>query len=155
MNIKKFASTKFNDRIEAVAVPDLADFFKEGEIAEIKVRGLTAEELMTVGNAPEREKTLCALVDAMSAGGKDAASAAAEALGISGKKSDPDFIRKLTILTLGSVDPIFDRPAAVHLATNYATIFLALTTKILELTGMHRQPGKQKGSGKTNESEPA
>lgn len=152
MNIKTFTATKYSDRTAVVPAPGLAEFFKKGESPELIVRGLTAEETLIANEAATRDAQISALSEALAAGNKDAASEVAKALGLSGKQTPAQYSRFLSLVILGSVEPKFDRPAAIHLAKNYPTLFLTLATKILELTGLNRVPGKRPGSGETSES---
>lgn len=154
MDIRKFNRTKFIDREDVVPALELAEFFKDGEKPELVVRGLTSEEALIVNESAQKTAQLAALVESLANGNTDAAAMVTEALGVTGKNTPVEHSRRLAILEAGSVNPKFDRQGALQLSTNFPTIFLAATTKILELTGMGRMQGKPKGSGKTQESEP-
>ncbi|PLX93461.1 MAG: hypothetical protein C0621_07450 [Desulfuromonas sp.] len=149
MDIKRFNSTKFTDRTDTMKVPELAPFFPEGAEPVLILRGITGEQALTANEAADRSSKLIALAEKLSGGNQEAATAVAEALGVAGKQTPAEFSRRVELLLAGSVTPVFDRQSALKLAMNYPTVFLAATTKILNLTGMGRVPGKPQGSGET------
>ncbi len=149
MDLKAFNSAKFSDRTEDLPVPGLTAFFADGETPVITLRGLTAEEALAANEAADRTGKVMAIAEKLSGNDREAAAAVAEALGISGNQTPPEFSRRLDILEKGSVSPKFDRKSALQLAKNFPTVFLSATTKILHLTGMGRVPGKPQGSGET------
>lgn len=152
-DMRKFATTKHSHRTATVAVPHLAPFFAEGVALELQVRGLSGEEVLAVNEAAQRGEQLAALADALAAGSPEAAAKVAEVLGVGDRGEVPvEYSRRLAILEAGCIAPCFNRPEAIHLANNYPTYFLEATTKILELTGLHRIPGKPSGSGETHAS---
>ncbi len=59
----RFMKEKFLHRIEDVPVPDLKDFFPEGEEPVWKVRGLTGQEMGRMMEAPSRVKNYAALLE--------------------------------------------------------------------------------------------
>lgn len=148
---KKFDQAKFIDRTEAVPVPNLKAFYKEGEAPVWVVRGLSGEEWARANEAATKKENLLSYVEAVAAGGKEQAAAIKEILGISGE-TPAELCKRLDMFVAGSVDPKIDRPFAVKMAKNYPMEFYTLTNKIMSLTGMGREPGKPKGSGKTQES---
>lgn len=154
MNINEFKKSKYTDRIDAVPAPGLEPFFAKGKKPELIVRGLTGEEGLRANYAADRTPELAELIGALAAGSPAAGKKLGELLGIDSEEPPPEYSRRLAILQMASVNPKFDRDAAIHLAKNYPNLFLSATTKILKLTGLNRVPGKRKGSGEMNESEP-
>ena len=57
-DIKRFEKVKFDDRTEAVSVPDLKEWFGEGEAPEIIVRGLTGPEIARANEAAAKNKNM-------------------------------------------------------------------------------------------------
>ena len=80
-------------------------------------------------------------------GSKDKVDAVKEALGLSGKAPD-DWVRRITILMLGSVDPPIERSDAVKLGEVFAVTFSRLTDQIQVLTGQGKL-GESSASGAT------
>lgn len=149
---KRFMKTKFTPRIAEVPVPDLHEFFKEGEKAIWKVRGLTGQELGAANEAADRNKNVAALLEALvSAEAKEKAQAVKDILGVGGK-TPQDIAKRLEHLRLGSVDPHCPLDMAVRLCEAYPIEFFTLTNKVMELTGRGQLPGKQPPSGGTPKS---
>ena len=149
---KMFLKEKFKHRTATVPVPDLAQFFGEGFPAEWKVRGLTGQEVGRTQEAPTRIKNAQALLDSIVSG--DASDKAEAIKGILGWSSDTpdDVAKRIEILSIGSVDPSCTQELAVRLCETFPIEFYQITNKINELTGLGQVPGKQKPSGKTQES---
>lgn len=152
MDLNRFANATFVQREASIPVPELAEWFAEGEEQVWVVRGLTAAELgRAQQSASTREATLAALVNAM-AGEGDKASEIRKAMGLSDENVPEDVSRRIEMLVAGSVNPKLSqdqRDVAVKLAEAYPTTFYALTNKITNLTGQGAEPGKRKPSGKT------
>jgi hypothetical protein len=148
-DIQQFQGANFKDRIEEIKVDELKSFFGKKDPPIWKVRGLTGEELAFARDAEERVRNIEALVEGLVAkNAKAKVKAIKDELGLSDDKAPMDYIRRLEMLTYGSVDPKIDKPTCVKLAANFPTTFYQLTNKILELTGLGRL-GESNGSGTT------
>jgi hypothetical protein len=151
----RFLSAGLALRTRKVPVPDLAEFFGDGE-PEWLVRGLNANELCRSNEAKSRhglERSLAAAL-ANSVHGEKVA-AIQEALGRSGS-TEADFARRIEILAAGSVEPECSVEMAVKLGETFPVPFFALTNAILELTGQGSEVEKKPPtSGETPESSPA
>ena len=152
---KKFLKTKFAPRTEEVPVPDLASFFPEGAKPIWKVRGLTGHELGRAAEASDRNKTISAILEGLTAeAAKEKAEALKDLLGIGGK-TPADIAKRLEHITIASMDPVCTRDLAVRICEVFPVEFYMITNKIMELTGRGQMPGKQPPSGVTEKSEPA
>jgi len=149
-NTKDFMREKFQPRTEAVDVPELKQWFGPNATPVWKVRCLEGEELARVKLAPERDRALLDLTEALaSAVGAERQEALKKVMALSGGDLPEDYVKRLEILILGSVDPVCDRDLAKRIAKVYPAVFSRLTERILQLTGMGYEPGKPKSSGKT------
>jgi hypothetical protein len=152
---KKFLKTKFERRTFPVPVPDLQMFFPEGEEAVWIVRGLTGQELGRADAAADKNKNIAAIVNGLTAdNSKEKAAAIKDLLGIGGDTPEA-IVKRIEHMILASVDPVCTRDMAVKLCETYPVEFLAITNKIVELTGKGQVPGKLPPSGATAESGPA
>lgn len=153
---KLFGKTKFVERTAEIKVPDLKDFFPEGEEPVWKVRGLDANEVAKCNDA---QKTLTAIDATFQA----AAGAVAneeklkemrEKLGIE-VDIHSDILMRRAQLVHGSVLPKIDHESAVKFSRVWPIEFYQVTTEIFRLTGLGQTPGKLKPSGKEKTSKPA
>lgn len=152
---KAFKKAKFEDRTEGVPVPDLAEWFEEGEEAVFVVRGLTGEELARCNEAAQQNKDISAVVEALaSKNSQEKVDGIREMLGVSASVPE-DMAKRLEQFAYGTVDPDMDHEAAVKFAQEYPIEFYQISNKIMELTGQGRQVAKKKSSTKTQESEQA
>ena len=164
---KEFKKTKFAYRTETVPLPDLKQWF-DGP-AEWTVKGLNGNELGRCKEMAERNrKTINAVIETLSkerTEGRDIASQGRDnatrgrdiasqgivevveyMTGLDG--SVPmDIALRIELLIAGSIDPICDTGLAVKLNMAFPTEFQILTKKIMRLTGLGYEPGKQKPSG--------
>jgi hypothetical protein len=152
MDLQKFGSATFIQREASIPVPELDEFFEEGEERVWVVRGLTAAELGRAKQlAQVRPATLDALVSAIAGkGGKGEEIRAA--LGLSDEDVPEDVSRRIEMLVAGSVSPKLtpdDRDVVVKLSEAFPTTFYNLTNQITNLTGAGAETGKRKPSGKT------
>jgi hypothetical protein len=136
-----------------VPVPALKNLFEKNEKPVWIVRGLTGIELAEVREAAQRNLNLEGLIElAASNLPKEKIKAVKEIIGLPGESksegSPDDYVRRLAILRLGSVEPEIEQPLAVKLAANYPVIFSKLTDEIMVLTGQGRL-GEFKASGTT------
>ena len=151
MDLDRFTQAKYSPRTEDVSVPDLAEYFADGEEAVWTVKGLTAIEVAQTKQAYDRTETARALIGAL-ANAPDKIEAVTSALGLTGSDVPQDVSRRIESLMLGSVSPKIDansRDAVVKLAETFPVIFYELTNKVDALTGQGQEPGKPKPSGKT------
>ena len=149
---KKFLKTKFTQRTHPVPVPDLRQFFPEGEEAVWIVRGLTGQELGRADAAADNQKSITALVSGLTSdSSKEKAQAIKDLLGIGGN-TPAAIVKRIEQLIIGSVDPECTRDLAVKLCETYPVEFLTITNKIVELTGQGQIPGKSQPSGATQAS---
>lgn len=152
---KKFQKTKFTARIEGVPVPDLKEFFQEGEAAVWKVRGLTGQEVGRAAEASDRSKTLAAIVEGLTAeASRDRTAAVKGLLGLGGD-TPADIAKRIEHLVIASVDPKCTVDLAVRLCEVFPVEFYEITNRIMLLTGKGQMPGKRQPSGATEESGPA
>jgi hypothetical protein len=151
-NVAKFQKTKFVPVIEEVSVPDLQEFFDEGEKAVWKVRGLTGQEMGRANEIAERNKNISAIVDGLVAGGqKEKTDAIKNMLGLDQLNVPDDIAKRIAYLQYGSVDPVCTEDMAVKLCTVKGIEFYLLTNTIIKLTGVGQTVGKQKPCGETQE----
>lgn len=153
MDLQRFLGSQLCQREAEIAVPELAQWYAEGEEPLWVVRGLTAAELARAREAAERSDSVKALIGAL-AGDGDKAAALRDAMGLNDDEVPADVSRRIEMLAAGSVNPSIgtdNRDAAVRLAETFPVTFYSLTNKIQELTGMGAEPGKRRRSGATPE----
>ena len=138
---QKFLTTQFKKRVQDVDVPELATFFGDDEKVKWVVRGLTGQELATCNAAVERNRNIAAILEGvLSTKPEDLKQAIVK---VSGGPDVPDDVAKrVSMLVLGSTDPVVDESTAVHLCTNYPIEFYQITNVIIKLTGLGFDPGK-------------
>jgi hypothetical protein len=153
-NSGKFGSAKFVPRTERVKVAALQDWFDEGEAPEFEVRGLTAAELAKSNEATDNSEKIKAILEALTTNNKQKTKSAFTSLFGLGEDTPVEVMKRITMLTMGSVEPELDERTVVKLAENYPIEFYQLTNKITELTGLGSVlEGKSQPSGATPESE--
>lgn len=153
-NIKKFETEQYKHRERTIPVPRLAAFFGEGEAAEWIVRGLTAIEIAQVRESKKRAQNIEGIIERLASNVPDEKMAAIkDALGIDAETPD-DYVQRVTMLEIASVNPKVKRPHAVKLAEAAAMDFYRLTDEIMSLTGAGKL-GESSASGTTPESEQA
>lgn len=134
-NLDKFMNTTFVPRESDVELPDLAPWFPEGEKPVFRVRGLNGNELGKVTEAAAKYKTVAAFLDGIMSGVKrEVTDSVRGALGLNDDVPG-DTAQRLEALEIGSVEPKFDRPAAVKFCMAYPVEFKQLTQEIFALTG--------------------
>jgi hypothetical protein len=150
---KQFLKMKFAHRTEDVPVPDLQQFFPEGEEAVWKIRGLTGQELGRVKEAPERHKKMTGILEGLlSSVTKDVVDGVKAVMGSGTADSPDDIVIRMEQLVMGSIEPKCTLDLAVKLCEVSAITFFHLTNKITILTGQGQMPGKPRPSGETTES---
>jgi len=150
---KSFRKATFEDRTESVPVPDLKEWFAEGEEPVFVVRGLTAEELARCNEAVQKNKNISSVVEALhSSNQQEKVQAMREMLGVS--ESVPnELVKRLEQFAIGTVDPDMDHELAVKFAESYPVELYSITNKIMELTGQGRQVKKKQPSKQTQKSD--
>jgi len=152
---KKFLKTKFSTRTADVAVPALKAYFPDGAEPVWRVRGLTGQEVGTARQAAAGRKDLVSIMDGLlGQAGPEKATAIKDMLNLSGDIPE-DVVKRITYLTLGSIDPPGSEELSVSLCENFPVEFYDITNQILSLTGLGKMPGKQEPSGEIKESGPA
>jgi len=146
-DFNKLVNGQFVPREEILTLPDLKEFFLEGEIPEFVVRGLTGHEFGRVQEAVERNKGLSEILDGLtSAIQKEKIEALKASIGLS-EKTPNEIVKRIQLLILGSVNPKFEQDSAVRFCKYFPIEFYQLTNRITELTGQGHIPGKPKPSG--------
>lgn len=146
-DIKKFEEARFEDRIEEVPVPELAEFFGDSKKIVWIVRQLTGEELAIAKEAQGQNRNMESIVEALSGSLEsmnqgEKAQALKEVLGVTSETAPDDYVWRLACLRMGSIDPVIDEALAVKIAITYGNVFYRLTNKILALTGMGKTLGE-------------
>ena len=146
---KRFMKTKFTHREESVPVPDLKDFFEDGEEVAWKVRGLEGTELARAREANQRNAKISAAITGLLAGNEtEVTENIKQIFGLAGEVPADTAIR-MDMLVMGSVDPKIEMDLAVKLCACYPIEFSLLTDKIMVLTGMGKVQGERVGSSPT------
>lgn len=147
---KRFLATQFIPREEDVPVPDLKEFFGDGDKPVWRIRGLDGYELGSVEEVKRRNKQVESILEGiLSAGSKKQAEAIKKLVGNSQDATD-DVAKRLEMLVLSSIDPVCDLDLAIKLLKTFPIEFFDITNKVNILTGKGHVPGKPKPSGKTN-----
>jgi hypothetical protein len=150
-DVEGFQAASFSFREKDIPVPALKKFFGKDEKPVFKIRGLTGEEMFRVRAAVSRAQNIEELVNQIAAGNiKEKVAAAVEAMGLGDGLPD-DFVMRLNILKLGSVDPDLDFEDCKKVADKFPTMFSKLTDEIQVLTGKG-QLGESQPSGATRKS---
>lgn len=134
-NVSGFVQAPWQHRTQEVPVPELKDWFDDGEPAVFVVRSLTANEIARANSASQAHRREAALAEALTAGSKGAiVSAVKEALG-RGQDLDPDIPRRMELVCAGLVAPACDLEMARLLNEHHGVILFNLSNIILGLTG--------------------
>jgi len=141
-DVEKFQQASFAFREEAIPVPELKDFFGEGDEPVWKVRNLTGFEVFVANEAMERNRRRNEIMEGlMSEDRKEVVAAVKELAGYTDKAPD-EYVRRLEVFRMGSMDPKISKEIAVRIADTFSTTFTHLTNRILILTGLGKEPGK-------------
>ena len=146
----KFQRAAFEPRTETVEIPALAEFFGPEEKPEFQVRGLTASELHKAMEAGARNKSVDAVVKAISTS-KDQIAAIRAAIGLSAD-TPGEIAKRIEMMVAGCVTPKVDHAIAAKLAEVCPVEFYDLTNRITNLTGqgssrVKPQPSSQPTQG--------
>jgi hypothetical protein len=150
-DLEKFQTETFKARESEVAVAELAPFFGEGEKAIWRVRGLTGSEVARVKDSVQRAKDVEGLVAKLAGTMRDKIDGVMTAFGLNVGDESDDYVRRLTVLELGSIDPKIKRENAVRVADVAPILFYRLTDEIYMLTGRGKV-GESIAFGTTPES---
>ena len=146
-NAARLNGAIFKPRTEKVLVQDLADWFDGEPIWE--VRGLTGPEIAKAKEASDKNNIATKIIEALNKQNqKDKADAAMKLMGL-GEDTPANVAERIDHLMSASIDPTCDRSTALRLFEHFPMVAYTLTNKILELTGLGSQPGKQKASTAT------
>lgn len=134
-----FMHAEISRRTASLEIDTLSDFFPEGEKPVFIVQNLTAAEVATVREAVAKNAAARrALAAAEKNGAAEEVVAAIRTLLAStgGHSLADEYVRYLTVITLGCTDPAVDLEMAKRLAKAAPVGFQMLAEKILTLTGM-------------------
>jgi len=135
-NTNKFEQTTFAQRTADVKVDDLKDFFDKDSDLVWKVRGLSSTEMAIAQESASKNKNILSVIEAISGKNQsDKVDALKELLGTS-ENVPIDLAKRMEHLVQGSIEPQIDLSLSVKLAQHFPIIFMLLTNKILELTGL-------------------
>ena len=150
LDLKKIKSAKFVDRTKGLPIPAemmKAAGWKKG--VEWMIKALPGEALYSVRASVDRNRNIEELVQKLVGGSvKEKVEAALGTLGLGDDLPD-DYVRRLNILRLGTVDPEIDHEFAKFVALNFPTFFNEATDQIQVLTGQGRSLGESNSSGPT------
>jgi len=131
-------NTQFKDRTKDVSVPELSKFFKKGTKKKDMVwtvKNLGANEIAKANEALKNSQDLGSLLSSLASNNSsEKVDAIKQAMGLSDDVPG-EVIRRMTLLTCGSVKPECSHELAVKLSTVHSTVFYRLTNEILSLTG--------------------
>jgi len=142
-DIDKFQSATFKFREEEIPLPELKDFFSEGEKPVWRVRNLTGMEIFVVNEAMERNSRKNEAIEAIMSGERKERVEAMKEIAMTLPGMTPtEYVRRLETLCLGSVEPKVTKEIAVKIAENFGNVFTHLSNRILILTSQGAEPGK-------------
>lgn len=140
---EKFQSAAFKFREEEIPVPELKEFFSEGEKPVWRVRNLTGMEIFVVNEAMERNSRKNEAIEAIMSGERKERVEAMKEIAMTLPGMTPtEYVRRLEALQIGSVEPKVTKEIAVKLAENFGNTFTHLSNRILILTHQGAEPGK-------------
>jgi len=137
-DVKAFMRAEITRRTATVEIDTLSAFFPKNKKPVFTVQNLTAAEIAKVREAVTRNAAARqALAKADKDGAAEEVTAAIQTLlqSTGGNLAD-EYVRYLTIITLGCKDPEIDLEAAKRLAKAAPVGFEALALKILTITGL-------------------
>lgn len=149
-DVKGFMATQFVPREEDVPVPDMVEFFSEGEKPVWRVRGLTGQELFFAIEAAERNRKIKAVLKGLTSGVMAELTSAVQQV-VGDREEVPDALaKKLEMFATGSVAPEADIELAIKICRTHPVEFTTIATTIEGLTGMgHETKKKPPSSGAT------
>lgn len=150
-DIEKFRQAQFESRTKEIQAEALKVFFGKDEKPVFKIRNLTAEELAKVRDSVQRKKDIDSVVNLLaSQGAKSKADGIKKALGWDDHPDD--FVRRLTIMEIGTVDPRLERDVCVKISEVNSMLFQKITDEIMLLSGEGQKLGEPNASGTTRKS---
>ena len=151
-DLGRFETEQLKQREKAVPVAELAAFFGNGSPPEWRIRGLSGIEVALVHDSARRSKDLDGIIKGLASNvSSEKTDAIKAAFGISPDATPDDYVKRLTMLELGSIEPKIRRDHAVKVAEFNALVFYRLTDEIMLLTGMGKQ-SESSASGTSPES---
>jgi hypothetical protein len=110
---------------------------------------LTGEEFYTVKAASKKAQDIKMVIESLfSKNPKIKIEAALEAIGITDDLSE-DFIQRLEMMVVGTVEPEIEKEDAVLLVKRFPVLFDQITAEIMILTGAGQELGESSASGTT------
>lgn len=155
LDVQRLQSAQLTRRTESVPVPELRDYFDDGEPAVWIVRQLDANAVALINQAEQARSLRDALAAAMEAGGPpgEITDGVRDMLGAGPEAVSPIYVRQLKAVELGSVEPACDEELAKHMATHHPIKFREIFDAIMRCTGLGSEAGKKpRHSGATTES---
>lgn len=145
-DLDRFRGADLHPRTIEVKVPELKDWFPEGEEPIFHVRGMTGEEFYNVRQAVQKRTDLQGIAQRLMSGdGGAIAEAVEEFYGA----VPEEFARRVEILIFGCVDPKLDRQSAMKFYKNFPVQAHSVADAILRASGEGSVLGESKGSGGT------
>ena len=140
---EKFKSATFKFREEEHPVPELKEFFSEGEKPVWRVRNLTGMEIFIVNEAMERNSRKNEAIEAIMSGERKERVEAMKEIAMTLPEMTPtEYVRRLEVFRLGSVEPKVTKEIAVKIGENFGNTLTHLSNRILILTTQGAEPGK-------------
>lgn len=155
---KKFSDVKFEQRTTEIEVKELAAFFNVDEKPVFKVRGLSGKELGVIdqlvkGNFDSARLTVIKAL--ISEAAKDKIDGIAEIVG-GNEEVAVETRKRMEYIAKGLIEPELDFAAIDKLCIYYPAVFIEISNKIIELTGLGGiESGESKPSGRMRKSEQA
>jgi len=153
---QKYLAAQLQPRTAVVDVPELVEFFGDGEKPQWTVQGLNANQLARANEAAEKRQKAASLSDALDGGTKtEIVKALKQELGYD-EGVHPDTSRRIAMLVDGSVEPPCSRELAVRLGKDFPVVFYHLTNTIRDLSAQGPEAAKKpEPSGQSPKSAPA
>lgn len=145
MNLEGFRKAKFKRPVEEVAVPEMKDWFAEGEDQVICCRGLTSNQLFLAKEVAQKNNPIRALIKAFSSGKESEMTDAFRRYTSLTDETTVETAYRTELLLKGVVDkeqqkPFLQQADGVRLAEHFPEIFIRLTDKITALSGVCSRP---------------
>lgn len=150
-NAKAFTKTKMEQRTAVVPVPELAQWFANGETAEFTVRGLTGAELSVCESAKIRQEKWETLISKAELSDENIDTLMMLLAPVKGLTA----VDIYQIELLFTVFPSIDRPSWRLVFDRFPYVVKRLSSKIIELTAMGYAEVKPPPCGETQISEQA
>lgn len=149
-DVKKFKQAKYTRRTKDIPVPDLAEWFDEGEKPVWIIQGLTGKEVGVSKQAAAKNKSLAGIMEMLkSSKVLDKTKALQTIFDLDPKGTTENVAERLEQMVHASVKPECDLDLALKVCKCYPVAFYTISNEILRLTGQGMQPpGKPKKSGK-------